>query len=170
MTVFTVGIVVIASIIHLIARRKTLDGARAVAILSLYAFGIFIGFSGLFAAFGHIVAGPEIAAQIGWEPGNPFQTEVGICNAAFGILGLLAIRCKGGFRLATALGWSIFLIGASILHIQEMLTAGNFAAYNVGMIAPDILIPVYLLILVGLERHFDRKTDTVFVKNSIDKA
>lgn len=164
MTVFTVIVVVLASLIHLIIKKQGLNGRRAIAILSLYAFGILVGFSGLFAALGHIFNGAEIATQIGWESGSPFQIEVGICNFAFGILGLLAIRIKGEFRLATALGWSIFLIGAGILHLQEVVVAGNFALYNIGMIAPDILIPIYLLVLVGFEKHFGTKRSVFSAK------
>ena len=96
MSAFFALIVVVASIVHLLIRRKSLTRSSVVDILSLYAFAIFVGLSGVFAGFGHLFNGPLIANQIGWEAGSPFQTEVGICNIAFGILGFLSliILCK----------------------------------------------------------------------------
>lgn len=150
-------IVVVASIVHLIIRRKSLTRSSVVDILSFYAFAILVGLSGVFAGFGHLFDGPQIANQIGWEAGSPFQTEVGICNIAFGVLGFLSLRFKGGFREATAIGWSIFLIGAGVLHLQEAIQSANLAPYNIGMIVPDIIIALYLLVLVFLSHRYPCK-------------
>jgi hypothetical protein len=158
MSILFTLIVIVASAVHLFIRRKNLTRSSALDILSLYAFAIFVGLSGFFAGLGHIFNGPEVAIQIGWSAGSPFQTEVGICNIAFGVLGFLCLRFKGGFREATAIGWAIFLIGAGALHLQEVIQSGNLAPYNLGMIAPDIIIPLYLLALVFLShQHRDNQ-------------
>jgi len=153
MSVLFTLIVIVASALHLFIRRKNLTRSSVLDILSLYAFAIFVGLSGIFAGFGHIFNGPEVANQIGWGAGSPFQTEVGICNISFGLLGFLCLRFKGEFRAATAIGWAIFLIGAGVLHLQEVIQSGNLAPYNLGMIAPDIVIPLYILALVFLSRQ-----------------
>ncbi len=169
MSAFFALIVVVASIVHLLIRRKSLPRSSVIDILSLYAFAIFVGLSGAFAGLGHLFNGPQIANQIGWEAGSPFQTEVGICNIAFGILGFLSLRFKGGFRDATAIGWSIFLIGAGVLHLQEAMQSGNLAPYNIGMIAPDIMIALYLLILVFLSHRYSRKTQHEIPSHPFDR-
>ena len=50
----------------------------------------------------------QIATQIGFPPGNPFQFEVACANLAFGVLSLLGIRYRGEFWNATAIGATIF--------------------------------------------------------------
>jgi hypothetical protein len=37
------------------------------------------------------------AREIGWPPGNPFQTEVAIANLAAGTLGILYFWIRGNF-------------------------------------------------------------------------
>lgn len=52
-----------------------------------------------------------------------------------------------GFQAATALIASIFLAGAGVGHIRQILIAGNFAPNNAGPILfADIGVPVVLLI------------------------
>lgn len=162
-------IVIVGSIVHLFMRRKSLTRSSVVDILSLYAFAVFVGLSGVFAGFGHLFNGPQIADQIGWGAGSPFQTEVGICNMAFGVLGFLALHFKGGFRDATAIGWSIFLIGAGVLHLQEAVQSGNLAPYNIGMIAPDIIIALYLLLLVFLSHRYLCASQHKMPSHSLDR-
>ncbi|HBD00069.1 MAG TPA: hypothetical protein DC053_13055 [Lachnoclostridium sp.] len=56
-------------------------------------------------------------------------------------------------RVAKSFGWesngfipfSIFLFGAAILHIKEMVREKNFNKGNVIIILPDILIPLTII-------------------------
>ncbi|HOX22223.1 MAG TPA: hypothetical protein PLL10_02070 [Elusimicrobiales bacterium] len=150
-TIFTLA-GLLAGMAHAFQRRKELDRQGIAELLLLYVLVFGVGISGTMAGLGHIFNGPEIARKIGWEPGSPFQFEVGMHDFAWGVLGLLSLRYKGGFRAATALGWSIFLFGAGLGHLRETLQKGNYAPYNFGMIAPDLVIPAILLTLLFLRR------------------
>jgi len=90
----------------------------------------------------------EIAASIGWPPGNPFQQEVGFANLAVGALGLLAFRFRDSFWLATIIAGSIFLVSAGIghiyhiYHIYHIVVDSNLSPNNAGMIlVSDIACP-----------------------------
>ncbi len=63
------------------------------------------------------VLADEAAKMIGWPAGNPFQFEVGLHDGAWGLLGFLCVFIGGGFWVATALGWSFFLLGAAYGHV-----------------------------------------------------
>jgi len=58
-----------------------------------------------------------IAQKIGWQHGSPFQIEVGIHGGVWSILGFLSLKLRNGFRLATIIGWSLFMFGAGVGHI-----------------------------------------------------
>ncbi|WP_247003183.1 DUF6790 family protein [Halosolutus gelatinilyticus] len=105
-----------------------------------------VGLQGIWAFLGHYFKADEIATLIGWPTGNPFQTEIAFANLAFGALGLLCIPFRGGFWIATAIGISIFLLGAASVHIREIRTRGNLNPANAGgILLTDILTPIVLL-------------------------
>lgn len=110
-----------------------------------------VGLQGIWAFLGHYFKAEEIATLIGWPTGNPFQTEVAFANLAFGTLGLLCVPFQGEFWLATAIGISIFLLGAASVHIREIRKQGNLNPANAGgILLTDILTPVVLLGLLAL--------------------
>jgi hypothetical protein len=98
--------------IHILVIRKKATKGRVFELLLLYTFVFGVGITGLMAGFGHIFFADCIATKIGWGIGSPFQFEVGLHDAAWGVLGILAIWYRRKFWLATGLGWSLFLIGA----------------------------------------------------------
>ncbi|MCL6449531.1 MAG: hypothetical protein K6U04_15575 [Armatimonadetes bacterium] len=65
---------------------------------------------------------------------SPFETEVGIHDGAWVLLGFLAIWIRSGFWHAVVPGWSFFMIGAGIGHLKDTVVHGNYAPYNFGMI------------------------------------
>src|ERR1044072_967622 len=87
----------------------------------------------------------QAAALIGWPKGSMFQFEVGLHDGAWGILGFLCVFIGGGFWLATALGWSFFMLGAAWGHVHEIIEHGNYAPYNFFPAITDTLIPLWLL-------------------------
>ena len=74
-----------------------------------------------------------------------FQFEVGLHDGSWGILGFLCVFFGGGFWLATAIGWSFFMVGAALGHIREIIVEANFAPYNLMPAFTDTFIPLYLL-------------------------
>jgi hypothetical protein len=129
--------------------RPTAEGALAWLLL------LPIGVGGLWAAFFHI-AYPEMAARfIGWAD-SPFQYEVGVADLALGVAGCAAFRASLGFRAAAVLVNAIFLLGAAIGHVRQMIAEGNFAPGNAGPVFYlDIILPVLTigLLLASWRNH-----------------
>jgi len=152
-TVFLL-LTVICCGISLIRNRKDLSAGRVVDTLLFYLLLINVGFSGLFAFFGHAFLADQVAASIGWAKGSPFQFEVAVANLAFGVLGILCVFFRDGFWLATGTGYAVFLFGAAFGHIREVLTAGNLAINNAGPVLyiGDIGIPALILALLFAKR------------------
>ena len=115
------------------------------------------GLGGLIGFAGHVFDPDAIARMIGWPAGSPFQFEVGVADGAWGLLGILCIWLRGRFWLATGLGWSAFLLGAGYGHLRDAWRHGNFAPYNVGMIAPNFLLPSLILVFLAAYWHLHRE-------------
>jgi hypothetical protein len=130
--------------------RPTAEGALSWLLL------LPIGVGGLWAAFFHI-AYPEMAARfIGWAD-SPFQYEVGVADLAFGVAGCAAFRASFGFKAAAVLVNAIFLLGAAIGHVRQMIAAGNFAPGNAGPVFYlDIILPVLTIGLLVMSRESRR--------------
>lgn len=108
-----------------------------------------VGIGSIWAFMGHVFFANEVAAIIGWPPGSPFQFEIGIANLAFGVLGLLCLKIRDNFWIATIIGFSVFYLGAAYGHIQNFLQTGNTAPGNIGFaLYIDILVPIVLIILI----------------------
>src|SRR6266516_5709589 len=137
--------------VHLGVCRYPRTRARVIRLLLLYALVLDVGVVGL--AFGfipHVFFADKAAQLIGWPPGSPFQLEVGIHDGAWGLLGFLSIWIGGSFWIATGLGWSVFMLGATYGHINQTMQEGNYAPYNFLTIFSDGFIAVWLLVLLYL--------------------
>jgi hypothetical protein len=91
----------------------------------------------------HCFFGKMAAAFIGWAD-SPFQFEVATASLGFSLVGFIAAFRSFDLRLAAILGSSIFLLGAAVGHIYQMITAHNFAPGNAGLIFyMDIFLPFF---------------------------
>ncbi len=108
-----------------------------------------IGFFGFFNFVGHVIFRKKVAKQIGWIS-NGFQIELGIVSLGIGISGILCYWFRDGFWISTVIPFSIFLIGAAILHIIELVKNKNFNIGNTWIIFPDFLMPITIIILLLL--------------------
>jgi hypothetical protein len=146
--------VVMATCLHLWLGKRPVSLMRVAEVLLLYLLVIFVGVGGLMGFLGHTFKAQEIALKIGWQPG-PFQFEVAVANLAFGVLGIMCIWQRRGFRTATGIGYSIFLLGCAYGHFRDMALHGNFSPYNVGAVLwlNDLAVPVVILILLWVRRH-----------------
>lgn len=145
---------------HLAFSRRERTAEYVWGVILTYALFFNVGLSGLMGFFAHAFRPAETAALIGWPAGNPFQFEVACANLAFGALGVLCISLRGTFRLATIVGYSVFLVGAAFGHIQQMRLQNNFAPGNAG--APlfiDIATPIVLLTIWVVHYVVSRKPD-----------
>jgi hypothetical protein len=111
-----------------------------------------VGLTGFLGAAGHLFSPDSVARSIGWATGSPFQTELGYCCLAMGILGVMCWWFRDGFWLATIVFVTVFLAGASIVHVQDMVRLANFNPGNAVTTVPDLLGPVTLIVLWVLAR------------------
>jgi hypothetical protein len=103
---------------------------RKIETFLLYLFGIGVAGGGIGGFFGHFFISDSVAESIGWPTGNPFQLEVGFANLAIGILGIIAMGRRDGFREATVIAVTVFGVGATIVHVSDIIQAGNLAPGN----------------------------------------
>jgi Family of unknown function (DUF6790) len=107
-----------------------------------------IGVAGIIAASGHLLKADDVARSIGWPPGSPFQWEVGVADLGWGVLGVLCPLYGRDFWLATIIVASIFLLGAAVGHVRQMIVARNFSPGNAGgVFFADVAIPIVLIVL-----------------------
>jgi hypothetical protein len=145
---------VAATGLHLWLGKRPVSLMRVAEVLLLYLLVIFVGVGGLLGFLGHTFKAREIALKIGWQP-SPFQAEVAMANLAFGVLGIMCVWQRRGFRTATGTGFSIFLLGCASVHFRDMTLHGNVSPYNVGPVlwVNDLAIPVVILLLLLVRRH-----------------
>jgi 4-amino-4-deoxy-L-arabinose transferase-like glycosyltransferase len=98
---------------HLGLDRTSRPRERRLEIFLLYLFGVGVAGSGIGGFFGHFFISDSFAESIGWPTGNPFQLEVGFANLAVGILGIVAMGRRDGFREATVIAVTVFGVGAN---------------------------------------------------------
>ena len=118
-------------------------GDRVVEVSLLYLLCIQWGFGAALIAIPHIHIPDQIAGYIGWEPGSPFQVELGFASLGTSLLGILCIWFRGWFWMAPVIARSVFLLGAAHVYILDLIERENFAPGNAGAILfYDIAIPV----------------------------
>ena len=137
------------AVLHVAIQKRPRTRRGVTDTLLLYFFAFPIGLGGLLGFVGHTMRAGPVAASIGWPAGNPFRDEVAVANLAFGVLGLLCLRFRDGFWTATAIGWSVFMLGAAGVHLHQIHIGQPYAAENAGAILYfDIVAPVCLFALL----------------------
>jgi hypothetical protein len=112
-------LMVVLPLVHLALSEVPRTPLRVVHILLLYALVLGVGVIGLPMGFiPHVFFADQTAQSIGWPTGSPFQFEVGVHDGAWGVLGFLCIWIGGLFWVATGLGWSLFMLGATYGHVK----------------------------------------------------
>jgi len=104
----------------------------------------------------HVFFGALAASFIGWAD-SPFQVEVGYASLGFAAIGLLAFKGNCCVRFAAILGPAMFQWGAAVGHIHDIMTTGNMAPGNAGiMLYSDIFLPIIGFALLWLKRRAGR--------------
>ena len=92
---------------------------------------------------------PQVAAaSIGWQV-SPFQFEVGVADIAIGLVGIIAFWRSLAFKSAVVGYITLFYAGVAIGHVQQAISAQNFAPNNFGLllvltIAKAVILPLLL--------------------------
>jgi len=165
--IIILALTIIGALIHLFISKQPRTSRRVVEVFLLYFLVIAFGLGSLFGAFGHIFYADQVAKDIGWPAGSPFQFEVGAANLGIGIAGILCIWFRRGFWASTAITAGTFYFLDGIGHIRET-QAGDHAAYNAGAtLYVDFIIPI---VTWGLLLAYHRITGRAFVVESEDIA
>lgn len=135
---------------HVALDRQSRTPARRIETLTIYLLAISVGASGLGGAFGHLFLSDLVAEGVGWPAGSPFQLEMGFANLVIGVLGILAISRRDGFRTATIMATTILGVGATAVHLWDIAATGNLAAGNTLQNFSNLLDPILLIALAWL--------------------
>jgi hypothetical protein len=115
---------------------------------------ICVGIASVLTFVGDAFFADRMAASLGWPAGNPFQSLVAVANLSIGVLGILCYWIRGKFWLATVIAFSVWWLGAGVVHIRDIVVSANYAPNNAGATPfMDILVPV---ILIASLIYYDR--------------
>lgn len=157
--VFTI-LPLLATGAHVALDKTVRSRERKLEVFLLYLFGLGVAASGLGGFFGHVFISDLVAESIGWPSGNPFQLEVGFANLAVGIMGIMAMGRRDGFREATVVAVTVFGLGATIVHVLDILETGNLAPGNTVQNASNLLKPALLIGFLAASRRAERSPDS----------
>jgi hypothetical protein len=156
--ILTILVAVLALLISKI-KNEALNKKRIVEIFLISFLVISVGLGSIWAFIGHAFLSAQVAANIGWGSGSPFQLEVAFANLAIGVLGILCYWIRDNFWTATVIAESIFLLGAAYGHIMNMVQFANYAPGNAGpVLYMDIIGPLILIILLITYRTMNKET------------
>lgn len=151
LTFFVIGLIVAAAL--LLARPHPKTGGEIVEEVLAWFLFFSIGVAFFYNFVFHVFFGELAASYIGWED-SPFQAEVGYASLGFSAVGFLAFRAGWRTRLAAMVGPALFLWGAAVGHVLDMIRSQNFAPGNAGVIFwTDILLPIFGLALLFAQRR-----------------
>jgi hypothetical protein len=148
---FTLGLVAAAISLH----RSLKPASGPLIVEKLLAWHVFfaIGVYFFYNFVMHSVFGQLSARFIGWAD-SPFQLEVATASLGFAVVGLYAAFRGFEARVAAIAGPAMFNLGAAAGHVYQMVTAGNFAPGNAGLIFwMDIATPIFGAVLLVLSRR-----------------
>jgi hypothetical protein len=155
--------IAVAILIHWNVAGRPRSGERLIEIALLYLLVIGGGVSGIIAFIAHAFYADATARSIGWAPGSPFQFEIAIANLSYGLLGLMCIRVRGPFWLATGIAISVLLLGCNYGHLYQALANHNYSPDNYGAINVFELVwpAAVLILLVPYMRSWNRGRGTI---------
>jgi hypothetical protein len=86
---------------------------------------------------------------------------MGFANLLIGVLGIMAINRRDGFRTAAILATTILGVGATIVHIIDIAATGNLSPGNTIINLGNLLDPALLIGLTWLaSRNPDADTES----------
>jgi hypothetical protein len=171
--ILRIFVYVVLPLLLALAHNRLDRGARTrerrLEVFLLYLLGIGVGANGIGGFSGHLFASDQVAEAIGWPAGNPFQLEVGFANLALGVLGVIAIHRRDGFREATVIAGTVFSVGATIVHLMDILETGNLAPGNTVQNVSNLVRPALLIAFLALSRRAGRGGESE-VQPAADRA
>ena len=122
----------------------------------IYLFALSVAGSGIGNFFAHFFLSDMVAESIGWPAGSPFQLEIAFANLATGVLGIVAVGRRDGFREATVIAVTVFGVGATVVHLMDIVQTGNLAPGNTIQNVGNLLRPAPLIGFLAASRRAAR--------------
>ncbi|MGZ8697909.1 MAG: DUF6790 family protein [Gaiellaceae bacterium] len=144
---------VLLAALHVRLDTGATDRFRKAEVYLVYLFMLGVAASGLSGFFGHVFTPDVVADSIGWPKGSPFQQEMGFAHLALGILGVIAAGRRDGFREATVIAVTIVGVGATVVHVTDILQEGNLAPGNSIQNIGNLLKPALLIAVLIVSRR-----------------
>lgn len=146
--IFALAAIIAASIHLAFSPPRRSSGAAIIETYLFYLLFVYVGLMGVFTAAGHVFRPAETSASIGWGP-SPYEYEVGMADLTMGVLGILCLKFRGNFWLATAIANAVWLLGDAVGHIRQLWLYHNHAANNSGIfLVMEFMMPLLILFLV----------------------
>jgi len=80
-----------------------------------------------------------------------------MASLGFSAVAFVAAFRSFDLRLAAILGPALFLLGAAVGHVYQIVTEHNFAPGNAGIVFyMDIIIPLVGFVLLALQHRYGR--------------
>jgi hypothetical protein len=155
--IFTLIALVGASVHLAFSPRRRSSGAAIAGTYLLYLLFFYAGLMGLLTAYAHVFRPVETSASIGWST-SPYEYEVGMADLTVGVLGVLCLKLRGNFWLATSIANAVWLLGDAVGHVRQMTLNHNHAANNSGVfLITEFIMPVVILCLTLYHRRWEGK-------------
>lgn len=145
-----------AALAFVLFDRNTRSQERRIEIVMIFLLALGVAGSGIGGFFAHLFLSDMVADSVGWPAGNPFQLEVGFANLAVGILGIIAVGRRDGFREATVIAATTFSVGATVVHLLDVVQTGNLAPGNTLQNVDNLIGPIFLVIFLAAGRRLER--------------
>jgi len=107
-----------------------------------------------------LILSHQLAEGVGWPVGSPFQLEMGFANLILGVLGIIAVGRRDGFREATVIAAAILGFGATIVHIIDIFETGNLAPGNTIQNFSNLVRPLLLIGFLIAARRAEAKPES----------
>jgi hypothetical protein len=79
---------------------------------------------------------------------------------ALGILGIVAMGRRGGFREATVIAVTLLGVGVTVVHVMDVIESGNLASGNTIQNVSNLLRPGLLIAFLAASRRAERSPDS----------
>jgi hypothetical protein len=111
-----------------------------------------VGVQGVLTGIIQIIAPEIVVSYVGW-PLSPFILELGMANLSYGILGIISPWLDPGWKNATGIGYSLFLIFTGLGHVIDIFSHGLSPSNFGGFLFTDLLIPIIIFALIKYRKH-----------------
>jgi hypothetical protein len=167
-TIYTILPLLLAGLVLLIDRTVS-TRERRIEVFLIFLFALGVAGSGIGGFFGHMFLSDQVAEAVGWPIGSPFQLEMGFANLILGILGIIAVERRDGFREATVIAVTILGFGATIVHMIDIVETGNLAPGNTIQNFANTIRPVLLIAFLVAARREERKPESEIATAEFDR-